>query len=254
MRNLLSPGDIFVDVGANIGLMSVYASGLVADEGSVFAFEPNPETARILHDNIDLNSCTNIEVSEYAVGKKPGKAMIYDNWDSNRGSASMIPPEGQAEEEVPTKTGSYEVEIVALSDFFRGRPELKEEKQISHKERWTAGRVRKAQIIKFDIEGYELEALEGARDLLYSEHPPILVVECSVARENTSGFTTDALWDFFTEMNRYTLFRGKKDKSRVSKLVKVKKREELPSHDNIYCFAKTHFAWVPSRIFADPPM
>ncbi len=52
LKQLLRKGDSFADVGANIGLMSLYASQLVGTKGKVWAFEPNPETARILKENV----------------------------------------------------------------------------------------------------------------------------------------------------------------------------------------------------------
>ena len=67
--NILSEGDTFVDVGANIRLMSLFATSIVKDTGKIIAFEPNPETMRILKSNIELNNASNIETSYYALGK-----------------------------------------------------------------------------------------------------------------------------------------------------------------------------------------
>lgn len=226
MKQLLRKGDLFVDVGANIGLMSIYASELVGNTGQVRAFEPNPETAGILEENISLNKIDNIESFRFAVGKSPGKALIYDRWDSNRGSASLIKPEEDAE--------SHEVEIIKLSEFFR--------KDIIN------GKLPR--LIKLDIEGFELEALEGALDLLNSPHPPMLMVECSENRENTFGNTTDPLYDFLRGLAQYKIFKGKKEKSRVSKLVEVQHMDELPVHDNIFCLTDMHIQELPKIIFS----
>jgi FkbM family methyltransferase len=217
MKQLLRKGDCFVDVGANIGLMSLYASKLVGTKGKVWAFEPNPDTALILEMNIRINNATNIELSRYAVGKNPGKALIYDRWDSNRGSASLIKPEGE--------TASHEIEVTTLSEFFKKK--IKE-----------GGNLPK--LLKLDIEGFELEALKGALDLLNSNQAPMLIVECSQQRENTFGKGTDPLYEFLRNLRHYRIFRGKKDKSRVSKLVEVLAIEDLPVHDNIYCLTDKH--------------
>ncbi|MCP4309771.1 MAG: FkbM family methyltransferase [Bacteroidetes bacterium] len=214
MKQLLRPGDCFVDVGANIGLMSIFASTVVGPEGKVLAFEPNPETATILEENIRLNHISNIESFRYAMGKNPGMALIYDRWDSNRGSASLIKPGEEAE--------SHEIEVTTLSDFFRKETD------------------KLPSLIKLDIEGFELEALEGALDLLNSRNPPMLMVECSRTRDNTFGRGSEPLYDFLMGLGPYRIFRGKKEKNRVSKLVEVKNLEELPAHDNIYCLTDTH--------------
>lgn len=226
MKHMLRPGDCFVDVGANIGLMSIFASQLVGPAGKVWAFEPNPLTARILEENIRINHSQNIEQSRYAVGKIPGNALIYDRWDFNRGSASLIKPDKD--------TGSHEVQVCTLSGFFK-----KEIKDVDHYPR----------LIKLDIEGFELEALHGSLDLLNSEHPPILMVECSENRENSSGNGNDALYDFLLTLGHYKIFRGKRDKSRVSKMVEVKTVHELPFHDNIYCLTDKHIEQLPARTF-----
>jgi len=217
MKQLLRKGDSFVDVGANIGLMSLYASKLVGTKGKVWAFEPNPDTALILEENIRMNKANNIQVSRYAVGKIPGKAFIYDRWDSNRGSASLIKPEEE--------TKSYEIEVTTLSDFFK--------KEIKKGEPLPT-------LLKLDIEGYELEALEGALDLLKSDQAPMLIVECSEQRENTYGKGADPLYNFLVGLGHYRIFRGRQDKSRVSKLVEVLSIEDLPVHDNIYCLTDKH--------------
>ncbi len=217
MKRLLHRGDSFVDVGANIGLMSIYASQLVGPTGKVWAFEPNPGTAQILEENIRINQVRNIEQSAYAIGKNPGKAVIYDRWDFNRGSASLIRPEKEA--------GSHEIEVTTLSAFFK--------KQVGDKALFPT-------LVKLDIEGFELEALEGALELLHSEFPPMLMVEYSGKRENTFGEDPDPLYAFLRQLGHYRIFRGKKEKSRLSPLVEVKTLQEMPVHDNIYCLTDEH--------------
>ena len=226
MKNLLSDGDIFVDAGANIGLMSIYASRLVGSSGRVFAFEPHPETAEILEENIRLNGCKNISVSRQAVGKEPGRAKIYNRWDSPRGRASLIPPGDSSE--------SHEVSVTTLSEYL-----------ISHQKD-----IREISMVKLDIEGYELEALMGAGRLLEKENAPMLIVECSEKRENAQGSSPEDLYSFLMELGHYRIFRGRKDKGRTSRLVEVSSTRNLPRHDNIYCFTKRHLEKIPRRIIA----
>ncbi len=146
------------------------------------------------------------------MGKEVGNARIYDRWDFNRGSATLIKPEGE--------TDSYEIEVTTLSAFFQ--KEIEKESGLPD-------------LIKLDIEGLELEALEGALDLLKSNNPPMLMVECSEKRVNTYGEGNDPLYDFLINLGSYRIFKGRKDKSRISKLVEVLSIEDLPVHDNIYC-------------------
>src|SRR5689334_3802567 len=62
IRRLLGPGDLFVDIGANIGYFSVLAARSVGAEGRVIAIEPAPPTVAKLRDNLDLNGLSNVEV------------------------------------------------------------------------------------------------------------------------------------------------------------------------------------------------
>ena len=225
LKELLRPGDIFVDVGANIGLMSIFASRIVGEEGRVYAFEPNPETTRILRENIELNHCSNIKVSEYAIGKSPGKARIYDSWESNRGSATLVQPERMTE--------SHEVQVTTLSEYFLSGGD-------------NPGEIR---VVKLDIEGFELEALQGAGEILIAHDSPILVVECSDTRENSRGGGTQQLFEFISRLERYRIFTGRNDKSRVSRLTEVMEHGDLREHDNIYCFTSTQLSALPKRLF-----
>src|SRR5262249_33522826 len=62
LRDVLRPGMTFVDAGANIGYLSVLASGLVEDSGRVFCVEPFPLNQRILEANLVRPGCANATV------------------------------------------------------------------------------------------------------------------------------------------------------------------------------------------------
>ncbi len=104
-------------------------------------------------------------------------------------------------------------------------------------------------LIKIDIEGYELEALKGAEEILSSNNPPMLIVECSELRENTHGFKTSDLYDFLAGLKQYRLFKSKSGKGRVSRLGEIINQSEMPQHDNIYCFTNNHLKKIPGKIF-----
>lgn len=70
----LKPGDIFWDVGANIGFFTLLAARLVGDGGEVVAFEPMPEDVHQLRRNVELNGFQTVAaVEEKAVGAQSGK-------------------------------------------------------------------------------------------------------------------------------------------------------------------------------------
>ncbi len=65
---LAKKGDTVVDVGANIGLYTIYLSKAVGPQGMVLAFEPDPENVKLLRENVRLNNCANVKIFPYALG------------------------------------------------------------------------------------------------------------------------------------------------------------------------------------------
>lgn len=206
---LLQRGDVFVDVGANIGLMSIFASKKVGQEGRVIAFEPNPKTKTLLERNVALNGSKNIHVEGFALSNEIKRGRIYDRWDINRGGASLIEPDAP--------TDSYPIDETTFSHYFDADEKIK--------------------LVKIDVEGYELNVVEGAQQyILNSSSPPSLIVEFSSNRTNTFGRETFPLFSFLSELNLYRFFKAVKGKERVSKLVEIKHKNSLPKHDNVFCF------------------
>jgi FkbM family methyltransferase len=151
MEQVLRPGDIFIDAGANLGLMTIHASHLVGKQGAVVAFEPSPVICRRLRQNLILNSCDNVEVHEIALGDERRMTTLYEDPRANIGQASLI--------RTPGTVPLTEVSVHRLDDCIQPihRPRIR--------------------LIKIDVEGYELPVLRGARELLTTEPRPILCVE-----------------------------------------------------------------------------
>ncbi len=226
MGEILQKGDVFVDVGANIGLMSVYASKKIGPEGSVIAFEPNPKTRALLNSNLGLNEIENVKTEAFALSDKTKKGRIYDRWDINRGGASLIEPS--------KATDSYEIEEIKFTDYFNRSDRIK--------------------LVKIDVEGYELNVLKGAKPyLLESPSPPALIVEFSISRTNTFGEDTTPLFTFLKELSRYRFFRSAGGKEKDSRLIEIKDKSDLPEHDNVFCLTEKHLNELPNRIFETIP-
>lgn len=97
LRELLRPGMIFCDVGANFGLLTLLAARLVGPAGRVFAFEPLPENARIIRQNIALNGFKNVTLIEAGVAETEGEALLHLSEDGGSHSLAGVPPRGRPE-------------------------------------------------------------------------------------------------------------------------------------------------------------
>lgn len=86
--SLIKPGDVVLDVGANIGLYTLPMSRAVGSTGTVVAFEPDPDNLRILKHNVEQNDCANVIVMPFALGAEDGEMDLFQV-DSNRGNLSF---------------------------------------------------------------------------------------------------------------------------------------------------------------------
>ena len=91
-KDYCRPGDTVVDVGANIGEVSIVLSQRVGTTGQVFAFEPQPRVFQYLLGNLALNRCSNVRARNLALGTAPGVARMSDDKqdDMNRITQSGV--------------------------------------------------------------------------------------------------------------------------------------------------------------------
>jgi FkbM family methyltransferase len=188
------PGDgwVVLDVGAHVGIYSLWVSRLVGD-GFVIAFEPNPIAYRWLISNIELNGATNIKALPYALGDEITRERLYVAGE-NIGASSLImnhiinSPAGKysivGEFVVPVVTLDY---VIDKSVEIVGRP------------------VRRIDLVKVDVEGYEMRVLKGAERALREGLIDRLVIEVHTDQVNTKdlvkylanhGYTMDKAMRF----------------------------------------------------------
>lgn len=149
----LRPGGTALDVGANVGLWTIplaIAAGSVS--GKVVAIEPLPANAKRLRENIALNGLDGIvTLFSCAVGTSSGTAVLTLREDfaggGEVGNAAIC--------EAGTVVGSVNVPVRTIDAL------------------WPNGSAR-VDAIKLDIEGFEIAALLGARELLARDRPTIL--------------------------------------------------------------------------------
>ena len=90
IENLLIPGDVFVDVGANIGYDTLLASTLVGSSGTVVSIEALPSTFENLSKNVACNSAKNVRIVNAAVAEKSGPVTIYSAPKANIGASTIV--------------------------------------------------------------------------------------------------------------------------------------------------------------------
>lgn len=170
----LRPGDGFIDVGSNVGYYALLASRFVGRQGAVVAIEPMPDIHKELLANLALNHVENIRVVRAAVTSEPGEVTLYVPHTGNLGATTMVQP------------NRHEAKFVV--------PGLPLAQVV------TATELRRARIIKIDVEGAEGVVLASLAPMLDQLRPECeIVVEISPERLAATGNSADRLLAPFTE-------------------------------------------------------
>lgn len=148
----LGPGDVFVDVGANIGYFSLLASRLVGDDGHVVAVEASPALAERLRENLVRNRAANVTLVNAVAAASRGTQVVYRGDDANVGQTTAVRVAGFDEE--------ARVAAAPLSDLI------------------DAALVPRVRVIKIDVQGFEADVVQGLVRLL-----PSLPLQCSLVVE-----------------------------------------------------------------------
>lgn len=201
MGRLMRPGDIALDVGANVGYFSLLLATLAGPEGHVHAFEPIPGVAEDLRRNIALNNLGNITVTHAAVCNENAEQTIYEGPSDHRGISSM--------RSIHNASQVLKVQGIRLDDHPLDLPRLR--------------------LIKVDVEGAEQVALEGMSGLV-EKHRPFVVIEFTDAFLRNFGHSAESLAGWFLERN-YHLHRITND----GLLPLDVSRESLPFQYNVLC-------------------
>jgi len=166
VMRLLRRGDLFVDVGANIGMISALAARCVGPEGRVLAFEPNPDAMRRLRRLIETNDLAErIEALSSALSDAEGTmtlSVITEH--TGMGTLSEVPPEQRG-----LVSGTHEVPVEIGDLVLAGRGPV-------------AG-------MKIDVEGFESHVIGGLLETLRRDRPWIVaeVIEEHLRRAGTSS-------------------------------------------------------------------
>jgi FkbM family methyltransferase len=154
LRVLLAEGKTCIDVGANVGLVSLLASRWVGPAGRVISFEPSAREFARLREHIERNALANVQAVRSAVGNHDGTAMLrvadpnkagHNTLEDRFVSANVI----EAYAEI--------VSVIRLDDYV------------------SANDVTKVDVIKIDVEGSEAQVIAGAQRAIARDRPALLI-------------------------------------------------------------------------------
>ena len=178
LSRLIRPGMTVVDVGANLGLYTVLLARLVGPTGRVLAFEPDPDLFALLKASCQRDGLAHVEAHNIALGSRRDrlvlKKMAFNSGDNHLGAGG-----GTVFRHTVT------VDVVALDEIEPGlHPD----------------------VLKIDVQGWELEVLRGASHLLETAPNCEVLLEFWPAGCRRAGYEPAALLEFFYQRG-YSLWR-----------------------------------------------
>lgn len=177
-KKIVRDGDTVLDIGANIGMVTVLLSDLVGKNGNVHSFEPNPSLYDGLKQTISRNKITNVTLHPIALGSKQDTLELTVP-NQNKGAASLVRNKGWANCDV------VNVQVAPLDEICKNEG------------------ISSIRLIKIDVEGFETEVLRGARQLLSATQPDAILFELNertehqIKEEPLIRLLHDCGYDFF---------------------------------------------------------
>jgi len=150
LKTILKKDMIALDVGSNIGYFALLEARYVGNKGKVFAIEPSPRNSELLETSLQWSLFTNIKQYTNAIGSHNGIIDFIEAPQFNRSCVKEL-FDGQA--------NSIKVKMVSIDSFVK-----------TH-------RIKKLDLIRMDIEGYEWNALQGMKQTLKKLKPKWLFIE-----------------------------------------------------------------------------
>lgn len=184
MSKYVKPGSVVYDIGANIGLHSLYLSTVIGADGICYSFEPIRTTFDSLNENISLNGFKNVVSYNIALSDKEETLQMYkskngyDAWNSLGGFQKI-------------GNNQYDLEnvyCIPMDRFLEKNPG-----------------VKKPDFIKVDTEGWEMHVLKGSHDFL-KNNSPVLMMEYAQRNLNLTNTRQCDLHDYLTSLG-YNLYQ-----------------------------------------------
>ncbi len=184
LHRILRPSGTFIDVGANIGTFTIPAAKYVGPSGHVIAIEASPNIFNVLQKNVALNNIGNVKLICAAAGSTNDDATFYPAPVDHFGMGSRAPQFNAT----PITVQSVTLDLLA-----------------------SKLNLASIDLIKIDVEGFELDVLNGAGELLNRKNPPCVVFEfCDWAEARRSGRDVGAAQRFLLDRG-FRIWRAASD-------------------------------------------
>ncbi len=185
IQKLLRNEGIFFDVGANIGSITLPVAKL--SNAKVHAFEPSRLSFQYLEKNVSDNNLKNVTLNNVAVHSIDGKEFTFYEAEEKYGNSSLT--------SIYHKQTEYKVNSISLDAYCK------------------RNRITKIDVLKVDVQGYELDVLQGAENLIKNKSINYIIFEMEAWAETLAGHEAGASQNFLLKQG-YTLYdmEGKKRK------------------------------------------
>jgi FkbM family methyltransferase len=197
VRAVLAPGDVALDIGANVGYYTLLLARLTGRSGRVFAFEPHGGNFSILERNVRRNGLANVTPLMAAVGAKTGSGVLYLS-PTNPGDHHVFDIQHDA-----ATLGTEAISIVAIDDYLD--PGIG------------------VNFIKMDIQGSEPAALAGMQQTLERQKDVKILCEFWPSGMERAGFDPGEFLDTLTDLG----FRYEHIDQKLKQLVSRSRSELL---------------------------
>ena len=154
LQQLALDGETVFDVGGYEGIFTLFFARCVGPHGRVVTFEPNPRNFARIVENVRLNGFSHVQVRQLAVGSAPGRAsLVFPADETARGSL-----ETRIADQIKQEHGVVSVDV-----------------DLDTLDRQVAAGLPEPDFVKLDVEGLELDVLQGMRGLLERRHPRLYI-------------------------------------------------------------------------------
>ncbi len=206
----------YFDIGSNVGLRSVYA---LSEKRPTVLFDPNPEVSKICQQMIVLNDFKNYKIEQSGVSDSEGQLSFYI---SSSAYMSSFDKEHAAKDKI---VAEIKIPVTTINLYLKANPQYQ------------------PKIVKIDVEGFEINVLKGATDML-TNYKPALLIEILDTTDNRK-----AILDYLASFSYEAFYLFNKNVGMLESAISSNPKQnhnylfiadgELKAHlKSLNCFAK----------------